>query len=251
MLSIATVRLGVGAALAAVSSYLLALAIAVIASTPTQALTATKDLVVAVSAAAAAVVAWKGLQTWKHQSIANRKADFLDELVEECQEYVLAMSGPIQVVKFVRIGLRSYSDVPSTAPADPGWTAEVGFSLGGAATYIEKNGRRESERLRGLLEGVGVHVARARSLANKGQVLGFNQYGRCHNAVTLLTWQYDRVQAFAVMVESDTLNFAHPEVQESMRKVLSLDSSTIESGLQEPLAELLAFTRSSYEDIYI
>src|SRR5262245_42785998 len=88
---------------------------------------------------------------------------------------------PSQFLEMAKIGMVSHA---------PTWEdgEQVDIAVKGAIAYIQKNGEREAQRLLEVLEVVRPAVIKLRSLAAKGQVFKFNDYAKCWNAVTMLTW---------------------------------------------------------------
>jgi hypothetical protein len=73
-------------------------------------------------------------------------------------------------------------------------------------------GLRESKRLSEVLEAAQPSAIKLRSLAAKGQVFKFDGYAKCQNAVAMLTWHLDRIEAFTAVIRSPTWNWENPEV---------------------------------------
>ena len=56
-----------------------------------------------------AYIALRALETWKHQSKAQKQTDFLDELTDTVHEYIQQLAQPIEMLKMVRIGIKSHA----------------------------------------------------------------------------------------------------------------------------------------------
>jgi hypothetical protein len=76
--------------------------------------------------------------------------------------------------------------------------------------------------------------------------LGFRNYNECRDACELITWQYDRIQAFSQVIGETTLYWENPEVKDTVDKVLSIEAKNIEIYLQEQNIKLLEFVRTNY-----
>ncbi|MDP8218985.1 MAG: hypothetical protein P9M03_09700 [Candidatus Theseobacter exili] len=59
-----------------------------------------------------ATVATKALTTWKRQSKAQKRADFMDELTESVHKFIDAIAAPCEMVKYIKIGIESHACLP-------------------------------------------------------------------------------------------------------------------------------------------
>lgn len=135
---------------------------------------------------------------------------------------------------------------------EPTWdsTKQADIAIQGAIAYIQKNGERDGKHLLAVLETVQPSVVKLRSLAAKGQVFKFDDYAKCQNAVTVLTWHFDRIEAFVAVFGSPSSNWEHPDVLKNLKDVLAIDPDAIRKSLQENNIALLEFTGESYKRIY-
>lgn len=188
-----------------------------------------------------ATVATLALKTWKRQSKAQKQTDFIDEITESVHEFIDLMAAPTEMVKYVKIGIESYASLP-----------ELDQSLENpeAVAYIQKKGQEDAKQLYEYLKPCTQPLSKIRSLVAKGQVFGFKNYNECQNACAMITWQYERIQALCYIIGSGSLNWKNPEVQESLRKVISLDSGDIEKQIKEQHVKFLIFIKDNYKTIY-
>jgi hypothetical protein len=201
------------------------------------------ELIGALAPVATAVIALLALRNWKRQDKAKREAEFLDALVEAALSYVAQISGPVTILKMAKIGMTSYA--PTWEDGD-----EASIALKGAIAYIEKNGDADGKRLLEALDGVRSLVVKLRSLAAKGQIFHFNAYAKCYKAIALLTWHFDRMEVFAVLLRSSTLNWQNPDVLAHLKRVTAIDPAEIRKSAQENSIALLEFSRETYSRIY-
>jgi hypothetical protein len=194
----------------------------------------------AAAALATAAVAFWAVHNWKRQDRAKRHAEFLDDVIETSNAYIVEMSGPLTLADMIRIGMECHE--PSTEEEDR--------SVQGAITYIEKNGVEESKRLLAALEGAQPATIRLRSLAAKGQVFTFPGFEKCYDAITRLTAQHDRLAALASIVGSPTLYWENPEVIALLKKVMAINSHDMEKECQMDSITILTFCRETYGRIY-
>ena len=184
-----------------------------------------------------AIVATLALWTWKHQSKAQRQTDFLDTLTDSVHDFIILMAAPIAFVKFTKMAIKCHVD-----PAQ----VDTRLSTPGAIAYIERKGKDASKQLGELLDNIRPVLSKIRTLVAKGQVLGFRNYNECRDSCYLITWQYDRIQAFSQVIGETTLYWENPEVKETVDKVLSIEAEDIEIYLQEQNIKLLEFVRTNY-----
>lgn len=165
-----------------------------------------------------AAVATLALKTWKRQSKAQKQIDFIDDLTDSVHEFIDSLSGPIEMVKYIKIGIESYTGMPCL---------DNEIDNPNAVAYIQKRGMEDSKRLSEYLKLCGHTLTRIRSLSVKGQVLGLKNYSDCYNACSMLTRQHDRIQALCYMIGSDSWYWKNPKVQDSLSKVIQLDPDEI------------------------
>lgn len=188
-------------------------------------------------------IAFSALQNWKKQDRAKREAEFLDQIIDATHQYVLEMQRPIALVRLSRMGMAAHSPSYSTLAVTDNVRA-------GAIKYIEARGEQDGKRLREALKIAEPAVIKLRSLSTKGQVFKFIEYTACFNAVTLLTWHYDHITAFASMIESSQWNWQNSEVSSLLEKVIAIDTDETLKSLSEQNSEILKFSRRNYQHIY-
>ena len=158
-----------------------------------------------------AIVATIALKTWKHQSKAQKQTDFLDEITNSLHEFITLMGTPIEMLKFIEIGIESYH-----SSIDLKKNIENPVVI----TYIQKHGKEEGQQLFDYLMLCNPSLIKVSSLLVKGQVLDFKNYIECQNACNLITWQYDRIHAFCSIISRPSLNWENPVVQDTLSKVI-------------------------------
>lgn len=201
------------------------------------------ELIKAFAPVVTAVIAFLALKNWKGQDKAKREAEFLDAIIEAVHTYIAEMSKPITVFEMAKIGMKSHA--PTWEDSD-----EADIAVKGAIAYIQKNGERDAKRLLDELEVVRPSAVKLRSLMAKGQVFGFNGYGKCRNAVAMLAWHFDRIEAFVAVISSPTWNWEHPEVLRRLKDVMAIDPEDIRNSLSENNVIVLEFSGATYKRIY-
>jgi len=127
---------------------------------------------------------------------------------------------------------------------------EADIAVKGAIAYIQKNGEAHAKRLLEALEAIQPSVIKLRSLAAKGQMFKFNGYTKSQNAIVMLTWHFDRMEAFAAVIGSPTWNWAHPEVLKHLKDMMAIEPDEIRKSVQENNVTLLEFSSETYKRIY-
>ena len=208
-----------------------------------EAIKALSPAATAVAAVATAVIAFHALRNWQRQDKAKREAEFLDALIEACHTYIAEMPKPITLLEMAKIGMASHA--PSSENGD-----EADSVIKGAIAYIQKNGEHDAKRLLDLLEAVQPSAIKLRSLATKGQVFKFDGYTKCKDAVAMLTWHFDRIEAFVAVIGSPTWNWEHPEVLKLLKSMIAIDPDDIRKSLKENNIAILEFASDTYKRIY-
>lgn len=188
-----------------------------------------------------ATVATLALTTWKRQSKAQKQIDFIDELTDAVHEFINSMVAPAEMVKYIKIGIKSYANTPSI---------DTKIENSEAVAYIREEGKEASKKLLEYLKPCSPSLAKIRSLSAKGQVLGLKNYAACQNACDMLTWQHDRIQPLCYLLGSPSLNWRNPEVQKLLSEVIQLDHEEINKELREQNVRFLTFVKGNYEKIY-
>ena len=201
------------------------------------------ETISALAAVGTAAIAFGALQTWKHQDKAKREAEFLDALIEAAHTYIAEIPHPIAIFEFSKIGMAAHA---------PTWEngEEADIAVKGAIAYIRENGEHDGKRLQQALETVQPSVIRLRSLAAKGQVFKFAGYAECQNAVEILTWQFNRIEAFMAFIRSPMTNWEHPDVLKLLNKMMAIDPNEIRTSIQDNNVALLKFVSATYKRIY-
>jgi len=188
-----------------------------------------------------ATVATLALTTWKRQSKAQKQIDFMDEITDSVHEFINSMVAPIEMVKYIKIGIESYAGAPNLDP-------QIGNPE--AVAYIQKEGKEDSKRLLEYLKSCGPSLTKICSLSAKGQVLGLKNYTDCQNACSMLTRQHNRIQVLCYQIGSTSLNWRNPKVQELLSEVLQLNHEEIKKEIEAQNVRFLTFVKENYEKIY-
>lgn len=201
------------------------------------------EVIKALAPLATAVIAFLALKNWQRQDKAKKEAEFLDALIEAAHAYIAEVRKVITLLEMAKIGMESHA--PTWENSD-----ETDKAVKGAIAYIQKNGEHDAKRLLDELEAVQPSTIKLRSLVAKGQVFKFDGYTKCQNAVAMLTWHFDQIEAFTALIASPTWNWEHPEVLKSLKNVIAIDPNMIRKSVQENNVALIEFTGVTYKRIY-
>jgi hypothetical protein len=199
------------------------------------------EIIKALASVAVAFVAWRALQTWRRQDKAKRQADFLDQLTEAVHDFIGTMAAPVTLVQVIKIGMETH--IPREPKnSDP--------KVAGAIEYIEQRGGEDAKRLSEVLEAPRPIVTRIRALAAKGHVFKFQNYETCQDAVAMLVWQFDRMQALAAFIRYPSWYWQNEEVLGQLRKLITIDPEDIQARLQSCHAAIITYVGEIYGRIY-
>lgn len=198
------------------------------------------ELISALANAATAIIAFGALKSWRHQEKAKKEAEFLDALIEAVHTFIADMPTPVTLFEMEKIGIESHKPAGENA----------GNTVKGAIIYIHKYGKEGSKRLADALQAVQPSLVQLRSLAAKGQIFEFNDYARCQNAVAMLTYQFDRIEACVPVLGNPSLNWDHPEVLKLLNAILAIDAKDIRKSIEENNVAVLKFASDTYKRIY-
>ncbi|CAG9186115.1 hypothetical protein [Cupriavidus pampae] len=197
------------------------------------------ELIKAVAPVATAIIAFLALRNWRRQDKAKREAEFLDSLIEATHDYVAEIPTPITLLEIARIGMASHASGESSDAA-----------VFGAVTFIRQQGGDHAQRMLAALAATKSSMIKLRSLATKGQVFAFDDYANCMNAVAMLTWQYDRTEAFTALIGSSSLNWEHPEILRRLVDVMAIEPDEMRTCVRDNNIALIKFASDTYKLIY-
>lgn len=187
-------------------------------------------------------VALVALNTWKAQSKAQRKSDFLDQLTDSIHEFIQELSTPIAVFKLIEISKDCYLPMPNDSYKDNPQENLI--------AYILEKGKSDSEKLFGKLSACNKSISEISSLVAKRQIYQFDNYAECQESCRMLLWQHERLQAAAALIDNSSLNWDNPEVQKSLKEIHSTSSKDIQKHISEWHVKYLEFAKSNYESIF-
>lgn len=201
------------------------------------------EVLKALAPVATAVIALIALKNWQRQDKAKREAEFLDALIEAAHAYIVEMPKPITFLEMAKIGMDSHAPTWETVE-------EADIAVKGAIAYIQKYGEEHSKRFREVAEAVRPSVIKLRSLTAKGQVFNFADYAKCRHAVAMLTWHFDRIEAFMTFIGSTTWYWENPRVLKHLKDLMAIDPDEIRRSVQGDNVSILEFCSETYRRIY-
>ena len=201
------------------------------------------EIIKTLAPVATAVIALIALKNWQRQDKAKREAEFLDALIEAAHAYIVEMPTHITFLEIAKIGMNSHA--PTWEPGE-----EEDIAVKGAIAYIQKYGEEHAKRFREAAEAVRSSVIKLRSLTAKRQVFNFADYAKCRNAVAMLTWHFDRIEAFMTFIGSATWYWENPRVLKHLRDLMAIDPDEMRKGIQKDNVAILEFCSDTYRRIY-
>lgn len=189
-----------------------------------------------------AVVATMALNTWRRQSKAKNQTDFLDELTDTVHKYINDISGPAELVKYIKMGIECCQGLDLLL--------DKKLKNPEAVAYIKQSGKADSQRLNEYLEHCKASMSKIHALVAKGQILGLKDYENCRNSCRMLTWQYERIQALSSIIGNEFLNWENDEVQDTLAEVTTLEYADIQKHIMDSNTQFLEFVKTNYEEIF-
>ena len=188
-----------------------------------------------------AYIAYRALETWKYQSKAQKQTDFLDELTDNIHEYIQSMVQPIEMLKMVRISIKSHSKSSNN---------NENITKEDAIAYITKRGREDSKRLIEYLKLCNDSYSKIHSLTIKGQVYSLLKYDECIEICQKFMWQHRKLQHVASIIGSDYMNWENEKAREALDHILTVKPEEIDKDLKQLHMKYVQFVKNNYEAIY-
>ena len=183
------------------------------------------------------IIAALALSTWKRQIKAHKHIEFLDELTDIIHNFILSMSGPIEYLKFTKMGIDCYKGLHNE-PED--------MKNPEAVAFIKKRGKSTRDNTRECLTAVIPILSKMKTLVAKGQIFGIDNYSQCQNTCAMLEWSYNQIVSFFSIIGEQHLNWSNPEVQSTLGKILSINHEDINNNLTEQNTKFLLFAKQAY-----
>jgi len=187
-----------------------------------------------------AIVATVALNQWKKQIKLQKQVDFVDLLTDEVHEFMLAASPVVSAIKYTKIGFESFS----------GTNREYkDIKHNGAISFIEKNGKEESEKMVKQIDHLRKKISKIRSLSTKGQMYGIHNYAQAKSSIEIIEHVYGQMEAFAYFIGNTHLNWLHPDVQNTLSAIAEMDEELISKNIAQQNLEYLKFAQGLYKKI--
>ena len=187
-----------------------------------------------------ALIATLALNQWKKQIKLQKQVDFVDQLTDEIHKFILASPPVVSAIKFTKIGFESYTDIDRKYK---------GIKNNGAISFIEQHGKEESVKLIGQIEGLRKTISKIRSLSSKGQMYNIKNYDNAKSAIKIIDHVYGQMEAFSYFIGNTNLNWEHPDVQNTLNKIVQMDEELISQNLAQQNIDYLKFAQSLYKRI--
>ena len=185
-----------------------------------------------------AIVATAALRTWKSQLRTEKELEFIYAITDTVNELLLEIPIPITHLELATIGIGARDGL------GPKYQ---GLANPGAIEFIETRGPEYARKILESLGPIRPIVGKIQALATKGQVFEFPDYHRCLNLSGQLTWVFQQIEAFAVMIGSDHMNWDNPLIQKALSKALAVSADGLRGNLEAQSLEITAYARAIYK----
>jgi hypothetical protein len=81
-------------------------------------------------------------------------------------------------------------------------------------------------------------------------VFRFRNYEACQNAVAMLVWQFDRMQALAAFMRNPHWYWQNEEIIAQLKRLMAIDADEIRAHLNKHHAEVITYMGETYSRIY-
>lgn len=192
-----------------------------------------------------ALIARKALTTWKSQLKAEKQIEFLDDLVNTTHEFVQYLSPAIQMLEIIKRSISCHKGLDYQFEKDV-----EDKDIAQVISYIKKSGKKDFKTINEYLNKCIISMNKIRSLAVKGQVLGFANYNKCQVSCESIIWQHGRLEAFSYMIQNDSAYWPNKEIQDYIALISQLTSKEIKEDLSKHQIIFLEFVTDTYKSIY-
>ena len=79
--------------------------------------------------------------------------------------------------------------------------------------------------------------------------MGFENYRQCYGACEMLAWSYRQIEAVAMIIGNEHLNWDNEMVQQTLDKVMTVKSSSIRENLEKHNRIFLEFVKQNYKSL--
>ena len=66
----------------------------------------------------------------------------------------------------------------------------------------------------------------------------------------MLVWQFDRIEAFAAIIGSTSLNWEHPEVLQRLKDMIGLEAEALHKSIADYNITIIKYAADTYARIY-
>jgi hypothetical protein len=66
----------------------------------------------------------------------------------------------------------------------------------------------------------------------------------------MLSWSFDQIEAFAVLVGSTSLNWQNPVVRQTLDKTIAIDADKVKENIEKQHSVILEFVKHGYQTIW-
>ena len=186
-----------------------------------------------------AIAAVLGLSTWRKKISYEKKMNIADDFHDTVYDFILKISGSVQILEFIKIHMQSYEE---NFKKDP--QRQKTFNSG-LHEFIETSGEVYSLQLKNVLESISIqHIY---TLSTKICVLKMKNSDSALNCYRQLKWFYDTIEKTTIKLGMKSLYWENPEVKKSMDQLNELDIDQLKRSLDTAEHLMLEFSKENYK----
>ncbi len=185
-----------------------------------------------------AIIATSALSTWKRQTKAQKRTDFIDEMADTVHAFVVSMHAPVHCLMLAKLKIDCYTGIHGESPD---------IKNPEAVAFIKKDGKSYQQEIGKYLNEARPFLIKMKSLVTKGQIFGIEDYSRCQKACSMFEWSYNQIETFSSIIGNPDWYWNNPDVQQAIDNVLSIDSESIKNNLAEQGCEFFLFAKQAYD----
>jgi len=181
-------------------------------------------------------IAYRALKTWKRTLKAQKRTEFLDQLMTAALEYVSSVQQVVAYVKYINISYEGAMEF------DEGTEDEI------YRRFLKTRAKGYHEGLNPLLEKTVPLLAKLRSMEYKGQIFGFDDYHTVQDACNKLGYITDRISALSTTL---SMNWASTNrINPVLKELLSTDEEYYFIIIHDANNDLVRYIRHRYSEMH-
>jgi hypothetical protein len=190
-----------------------------------------------------AVVAWKGMNSWREQKKHDLKYATLDELIQNVDNFRFKFGIIIRELHAVEIGFESYRTSPHKNKYCEG-------ENNGIVNYIVKWGDKHASRFTELLNEIIPIASTIRVQILRVKSMGFKNPQRASISNNNFVRNIHLIAGLGTLLNYDAdMNWEHPDFQDNINKYTKITASDLNDQLQSDFDSFLKFYEENMKDL--